>query len=604
MRIKRKKTNLDSKQKSIFLCSKMRSTQKKNYISLGTQSIIIVTVFSLVIWFMTCAPPGDPGLRFEISFPESLRGEPITGRMFVMITRNADREPRFQVGAYTNRPGANNAPFFGVDINQLKPGESVVIDENTLGYPPRGLRDIPVGDYYVQALLNVYTEFHRSDGHVIWAHMDQWEGQKFNLSPGNMISEGQKVHLDPNAGYTVKLSLTRVIPPIDIPPDTKWVKRIKMQSKLLTEFWGHPIYLGATVLLPKGYEEHPNVYYPVLYYQGHFSLDAPFYFTTEEPSKSLVTGSERERQRRERRYQLSKHWISDDFPRMIVVTFQHPTPYYDDSYGVNSANNGPYGDAIMTELIPRIEEHFRIIRKPYARVLTGGSTGGWISLALQVYHPEFFGGTWTFCPDPVDFRRHVTVNIYEDENAFVEPGHEWLVPERGEERSPEGQVWATIRQNSRIHAVLGSKGRSGEYLDMWEAVYGPVGEDGYPKPVWDKLTGEIDHEVAEYWRENGYDLRYYIETNWPKIGPHLVGKLHIYCGDMDNYYLNLAVYMLEDFLKNTKNPFYGGSFTYGRPMVGHGWVGVKPRELLKTMASHITKNAPPGENTAAWKYNK
>jgi len=524
--------------------------------------------------------------------------------MFVMITRNADREPRFQVGAYTNRPGANNAPFFGVDVNQLKPGESVVIDENTLGYPPRSLRDIPAGDYYVQALLNVYTEFHRSDGHVIWAHMDQWEGQKFNLSPGNLMSEGQKVHIDPNAGYTVKLSLTRVIPPIDIPPDTKWVKRIKMQSKLLTEFWGHPIYLGATVLLPKGYEEHPNVYYPIIYFQGHFSLDAPFYFTTEEPSKSLVTGSERERQRRERRYQLSKHWISDDFPRMIVVTFQHPTPYYDDSYGVNSANNGPYGDAIMTELIPHIEEHFRIIRKPYARVLTGGSTGGWISLALQVYHPEFFGGTWTFCPDPVDFRRHVTVNIYEDENAFVEPGHEWLVPERGEERSPEGQVWATIRQNSQIHAVLGSKGRSGEYLDMWEAVYGPVGEDGYPKPVWDKLTGEIDHDVAEYWRENGYDLRYYIETNWPKIGPHLVGKLHIYCGDMDNYYLNLAVYMLEDFLKNTKNPFYGGSFTYGRPMVGHGWVGVKPRELLKTMASHITKNAPPGENTAAWKYNK
>lgn len=604
MRIKQKKVNLDSKQKSIFLCPKMGSTQKKNYISLGTQSIIIVTVFSLVIWFMTCAPPGDPSLRFKISFPESLRGEPITGRMFVMITRNADREPRFQVGAYTNRPGANNAPLFGVDVNQLKPGESVVIDENTLGYPPRSLRDIPAGDYYVQALLNVYTEFHRSDGHVIWAHMDQWEGQKFNLSPGNMISEGQKVHLDPNAGYTVKLSLTRVIPPIDIPPDTKWVKRIKMQSKLLTEFWGHPIYLGATVLLPKGYEEHPNVNYPVLYYQGHFGLDAPFYFTTEEPSKSLVTGSERERQRRERRYQLSKHWISDDFPRMIVVTFQHPTPYYDDSYGVNSANNGPYGDAIMTELIPHIEEHFRIIRKPYARVLTGGSTGGWISLALQVYHPEFFGGTWTFCPDPVDFRRHVTVNIYEDENAFVEPGHEWLVPERGEERSPEGQVWATIRQNSQLHAVLGSKGRSGEFLDMWEAVYGPVGEYGYPKPVWDKLTGEIDHEVAEYWRENGYDLRYYIETNWPKIGPHLVGKLHIYCGDMDNYYLNLAVYMLEDFLKNTKNPFYGGSFTYGRPMVGHGWVGVKPRELLKTMASHITKNAPPGENTAAWKYNK
>src|SRR6202043_214203 len=125
---------------------------------------------------------------------------------------------------------------------------------------------------------------------------------------------------------------------------------------------------------------------------------------------------------------LYQRWTLAGFPRMIVVTFQHPTVYFDDSYAVNSANNGPYGDAIMNELIPYVESHFRIIKKPYARVLTGGSTGGWESLALQLFHPDFFGGTWTLCPDPVDFRRYQLVDIYKDENAFViGPGY---IPDR------------------------------------------------------------------------------------------------------------------------------------------------------------------------------
>jgi hypothetical protein len=287
---------------------------------------------------------------------------------------------------------------------------------------------------------------------------------------------------------------------------------------------------------------------------------------------------------------------------MIAVTFLHPTPYYDDSYAVNSANNGPFGDAIMTELIPYLEERFRIIREPYARVLWGHSTGGWESLALQVNHPDFFGGTWTFCPDPVDFRRFQLINIYEDENAFVEPNHEWLLPERPMKRTPEGQPEATVRQFSQLHAVRGSKGRSGEVLEAWEAAFGPVGDDGYPKPLWDKLTGKIDHEVAKYMREHGYDLRDYIENNWPKIGPKLVGKIHVFCGEMDSYYLNLAVYLLEDLLRITTNPYYAGSFKYGRPMKGHGWQPTTNAGLIRIMAKHITDGAPQRENTSDWNY--
>lgn len=562
------------------------------------RGVAVLTVLSLAISFAVISESGAPTLRFEISFPPSVHVKPITGRVFVMITGNKDSEPRLQAGSWRN-----SVPFFGVDVDQLEPGETAVIDAETLGYPTHSLRDIPAGDYYVQALLNVYTEFRRSDGYVIWAHMDQWEGQHFNRSPGNLISEVQKVHLDPAAGYNVKLSLTNVIPPVEVPEDTKWVKRIKIQSNLLTEFWGHPIYLGATVLLPKGYDTHPNVYYPVVYIQGHFSLDAPFGFTTEESPETEEARLRRLRTGRETGYEFYRAWNSDDFPRMIAVTFQHPTPYFDDSYAVNSANNGPYGDAIMTELIPYVEEHFRMIRKPYARTLTGGSTGGWESLALQVYHPDFFGGTWTFYPDPVDFRRYGLVNIYEDDNAFLVPNREWLVPERYFYRSPDGQPEGTLRQLSQLEAVLGSKGRSGQQLDIWQATYGPVGDDGYPKPLWDKITGKIDHEVAEYMKDKGYDLRHYIETNWPKIGPRLVGKLHIFCGDMDDYYLNLSVYLLEEFLESTKNPYYAGSFTYGRPMKGHGWHPMTNAELIKIMAEYITKNAGPGENTTMWKYN-
>jgi hypothetical protein len=561
---------------------------------------LFVACVALEITLPECAAKGER-MEFEVSFPASASAQPITGRVFVILSRSKEPEPRLQAGNLVRVP-----LLFGVDVDQLSHDQPAVVDAGTLGFPQKSLREIPAGDYYLQGVLNVYTEFHRADGHVIWAHMDQWEGQQFNTSPGNLYSEVRQERLDPQTGYDVKLSLTKVIPPVEVPPDTDWLKHIKIPSKLLTRFWGHPIYLGATVLLPKGYDSYTDVHYPMVYLQDHFNLGPPFPFQPAEPPQKGQAG------RQGLGYEFYRAWNADNFPRMIAVRFQHPTPYFDDSYVVNSANNGPYGDAIITELIPYIEEHFRTIRKSYARLLWGGSTGGWESLALQVYHPDFFGGTWTFFPDPIDFRRYGMVNIYEDENAFTEDSfeifgskvqHEWIRPERPLMRSAEGQVELTARQFSRLEEVLGTRGRSGQQLEAWEAVYGPVGNDGYPKPLWDKLSGKIDHEVANYMRDHGYDLRYYIETNWPKIGPQLVGKLHLYCGEMDNFYLNLAVYKLEDFLKNSKDPYYAGSFEYGRPMKGHGWMPMSFIELVRMMADHVTKNAPGGENPAAWKYN-
>jgi hypothetical protein len=544
---------------------------------------------------------GVRGVRFAISFPAAARREPLTGRVFLFITTDSAPEPRFQAGGSTL-----TAPFFGIDVSAMGAGEIRSIDASTRGHPLESLADLPTGDYYVQALANVYTEFHRSDGHTVWAHMDQWEGQQLTTSPGNLVSEVQHVHIDARAGATIRLSLARVIPPVTIPPDTRWVKHVRIRSDLLSKFWGRPMYLGAVVLLPAGYESHPEVRYPVDYEQDHFSLAPPYHFQTEAPV--VVTEKEAGSRawvvnlRRGEGYQLFRDWTSPDFPRMLMVTFLHPTPYFDDSYAVNSANNGPYGDAIMTELIPYLESHFRIIAQPYARVLSGGSTGGWESLALQLYHPDFFGGAWAYYPDPVDFHRWGLTDVYDEENAYVPPGSRWLKRERPWLRSPEGLVLLTTRQQDRLEAVLGSRGRSAEQQNAWEAVYGPVGDDGYPKPLWDRATGRIDHTVAAYMRDHGYDLSWYVQRHWSEIGPRLVGKLHVYTGDMDNFYLNLAVYRLQQVLESQRDPGYAGSFVYGRPLKGHGIRPTSTGDMIRAMAAEVARNAPGGTDTHAWQY--
>jgi hypothetical protein len=480
--------------------------------------------------------------------------------------------------------------MWGKDVYSLEVDTPAVFDEGAFGFPLKSIRDIPPGGYYVQGFVNIYTEFNRADGHTVWLPQDQWEGQLWNISPGNLYSEVKKVDIDPSKKQTISLSCEKVIPPIKVPSDTKWVKRIKFQSQILTEFWGKPIYFGATILLPKGYNEHPDVYFPVHYLQGHFSLGAPFGFREDDPGEG--------NRRAKMGYEFYKYWISDDCPRMVVVTFQDPCHYYDTSYGMNSPNIGPYGDAVMEELIPAVEENFRIIRQSYARTLSGGSTGGWEALAMQIFHPDFFGGTFALCPDPIDFRYFQAVNIYEDTNAFYKEFGYLKVPTPSDRRT-DGIVTMTFEQRTQMEEVMGTKNRSGGAVYLFEALFGPAGPDGYVKPLYDKKTGEIDPEVAEYWREH-YDLRHYLQKKWPQLGPKLVGKIHIYTGDMDTYYLNNAVYLMEEFLESTKNPYYEGVVKYGdrKP---HCW-GPRGKEVIELSAEQVIKNTPKGENTSRWKY--
>ncbi len=571
------------------------------------------TLFAALIAALSACQPtpqSDPAplddgqttpLRIEVTYDATLDEGPLTGRLFLSFAPSNDPEPRI-AGYNSARQRNGRVPFFAADVAAAAPGDAMAIDAAADGYPYRRLGSLPAGDYWIQAVLHVYTRYERADGHTIWAPQDQWEGQRWAFSPGNYVSESRRVRVDPTSNEPIRLTLTDVIPPIEVPADTDWVKRVKIQSDILTEWWGHPIYLGAVVLLPRGYDEDAETRYPLVIEQGHFSLDAAFGFTTEPPQEDAALFSEMRREAggvRETGWEFAQAWMGDDFPRVVAVTLQHPTPFFDDSYGLNLANNGPFGDAIHEELIPYIEENFRLIGEPYARVMTGGSTGGWISLATMLHYPDYYAGTWTYYSDPIDFRRYQLVNIYEDANAFIVPNSVPGAPERMFQRSVEGQPLGSNRQISQLELAQGSRGRSAGQLDAWNAAYGPTDEDGYPRRLWDLETGEIDREVAYYMRDNGYDLRHYAEENWSQIGPDLVGKIRIYNPEMDHFYLPYAVYMMEEFLESTTNPHYGGEFIHGRPMMGHGWSPITNAELIRQMASHMASRSPE-EAATAW----
>lgn len=538
-------------------------------------------------------PTGLSAQSITLTLPAGVANAPVTGRAFVFVARTDRREPRLQAGAQRS-----SEPFFGVDVEGLQPGAQVVIPTTTPGFPVATLAQLPPGDYVVQGMILPYTKFARADGHTIWAHMDQWEGQRFNDAPGSFVSVPQKVHLDGTSKLT--LSLDKVLPPVARVADSEWVQRFRMTSKKVSAFWNHDMPLGAVVLLPRGYAQNTSKRYPVVYTVGHFSERAPFGFTFEGcdvPETPPARAARLARTNREPGCEFQQAWTSGKVPEFIAVFIQHPTPFYDDSYVLNSANNGPYGDAITQELIPEIDKRYRTIAASYARTLTGGSTGGWDVLGLQVHYPDVFGGAWSLYPDQLDFRNYQFGNIYADSNAYVMRDNSWLPPrEIPSSRSPEGMTEITMREENTAESVIASHGRSGGQWDGWQAAWAPVGADGYPKPLWDKRTGVIDRSVAEAMRANGYDLRDYVERNWATIGPKLVGKLHVAVGDMDNYFLNLGVYRFETFLESTrepgKGPYYAGSFSYGRPLKPHGWQPWTNQELLRIMAEQVAKQAP------------
>ena len=546
---------------------------------------------------------------FDISFPASLVNENLDGRLLLLISTNNDREPRFQISE-----DLTTQQVFGIDVDAWKPGETKTLDQNAFGYPIRTLSQIKPGEYWVQALLHRYETFKRSDGHTVKLPMDRGEGQQWSRAPGNLYSTPKKVRIDGNT--RLEIALDKMIPPIEPPADTKYIKHIKIKSERLSKFWGRPMYLGAHVLLPEGFDAHPEARYPLAIFHGHFPADFGG-FREQAPDPNLkpdynerfkLAGYNRIVQ--EHAYQFYKEWTGPNFPRFLIVEIQHANPYYDDSYAVNSANLGPYGDAITYELVPEIEKRFRGIGKGWSRFLYGGSTGGWEAMAAQVFYPDEYNGAWIACPDPIDFRAYTVVNIYEHDNAYYADSPFKRIARPGK-RNYLGELSATVEDMNHMELALGTNSRSGGQWDIWQAVYSPAGSDGYPKPIWDKLTGKIDRSVAEYWREN-YDLGHILKRDWTKIGPKLEGKLHIYVGEADNYFLNNAVYLVEEFLKTTKNPHYNGVVDYG-PRAEHCWNGdhTRPNATSRLryhqfyapkIVERILKSAPPGADLKSWRY--
>jgi hypothetical protein len=549
--------------------------------------------------------------RFSVTFSRDRSVSPIDGRLLLMISADSTAEPRFQINE-----GPKTQQIFGVTADGWAPGKPMIIEEDAFGYPRRSLAEVPAGNYRVQALLHRYETFQRADGHTVKLPMDRGEGQQWNSAPGNLYSTPRAVRIDPRKPETISIDLDRTIPPIDPPRDTKYVKHFRIKSEMLSRFWGRPITLGANILLPHGWADHPDARYPLIVFHGHFGRTfSGFRETPPDPDlkpefseRFKIAGYNRIEQ--EYTYQLYRDWTGPNFPRFIIMEIQHANPYYDDSYAVNSANLGPYGDAIMYELIPAVEKQFRALGKGWARFTYGGSTGGWEALAAQVFYPDEFNGCFAACPDPVDFRAYTQVNIYEHENAYYLDSR-WKKTPRPGIRNSLGEVSATLEEVNYFEYALGPDSRSGQQWDVWQAVFSPVGSNGYPQPIWDKLTGKIDRSVALYWRDH-YDLSYILKRDWEKLGTKVEGKIHLYCGDMDNFYLNNAVYLIEEFLKSTKNPFYAGEVDYG-DRAEHCWNGDHANPIwisrlryhqffAPRILARMLKTAPAGADTTSWRY--
>ena len=552
------------------------------------------------------------GTTFAVRFPTERSSKALDGRVILLLSRDFSREPRSHVEP--NEPLAS--PYlFGLTVDGLAPGAKAVLDDTAFGWPATHLSAIPAGDYFVQAVLNRYEEFHMADGRTLKLPPDKGEGQQWWHKPGNLYSTPVKLHIDPAHPVRTDLVLDQEMPAIAAPKDTEFVRHIQIKSELLSKFWGRDVYLGAHVLVPKGFDAHPQAHFPLMVFHGHFPDDiSEFRDTPPDPNlkpeysnRFHLAGYNIIEQKEA--YAFYQKWISADFPRFLVVEIEHANPFYDDSYAVNSANLGPYGDAINTELIPEIERRFRGIGAGWARFTYGGSTGGWEALATQVFYPDMYNGAFAACPDPIDFRAYTVINLYDDKNAYTLKGEASNV-ERPAFRNYLGEVFATQRDANYMELTQGDRSRSGGQYDIWQAVFGPVGTDGYPKPIFDKVTGDIDPTVAAYWREH-YDLSNIIARDWATLAPKLKGKIHVYVGSGDNYYLTDSVYFAQERLESLE-PKYEGTVAYG-DRAEHCWNGDPKQpnaysrlhydyQYLPLILQRITASAPKGADLKSWRY--
>jgi S-formylglutathione hydrolase FrmB len=428
-------------------------------------------------------------LEFHLAFDKTVSAGPFTGRVYVLLSRKEMKQ--LPAGPNWFKP----EPFFALDVKDWKPGETRVVGAAALAYP-EPLGKLAKGEWTVTAVMD----------------LDRG-ARSFSHGDGNGYSKPLRVKCDAGAGGPVKLTLDQVYRPTPF-KETERVKLVDIESKLLSAFHGRPVRLRAGVVLPKSYAQDRDRRYPVIYEIPGFSGTHFMAHAALARNATEVDGVE------------ILHVMLDPECRLGHHVF------------ADSDNNGPCGRALVEELIPHIERTFRGLGTPAARFVTGHSSGGWSSLWLQVAYPGFFGGCWSTAPDPVDFRDFQKVNLYE-------PGADLFTDAQGKPRplARKGdKVLIWYKPFSDMEVVMGRGGQ----LFSFEAVFSPKGPGGAPRPLWDRATGKVDAGVAKSWER--YDIRLVLERNWKTLGPKLRGKLHVYMGSADNFYLEGATLLLKQSL--------------------------------------------------------
>ncbi|AXT19919.1 hypothetical protein D7030_02010 [Flavobacteriaceae bacterium AU392] len=506
-----------------------------------TKLFLIVLIIS-GLYFTSCTEIQNSNLSANISVDESVKKTFNTeGRLFLFLSQNPNVEPRTQIW-----PNPRNKTYiFAKNINNFNSNTDLIIShtedwESTTEFT---LSTLPKGEYYAQALWDQDTSESRTD------------------APGNIYSEKQKIIINEEAiNFTVLLD--KVIPKRTI-TEHNLAKVINLKSELLSEFWGKAMHLKASILLPHNYNTNKAyaIRYNVAGYGGRYTR-----------INRLLNNSE-----------FMKWWDSPESPQIITVFLDGEGPF-GDSYQMDSDNSGPYGESLVKELIPYIENTYRGTDDMKTRFVDGCSTGGWVSLGLQLYYPDTFNGVFSYSPDSIEFENYQLVNIYADKNAFTNEFNY----ERPVMRNTMGEPVLALREFIQYENVLGNSNtylNSGGQFSAHTALYSPKGDDGLPKPLFDPKTGVIDAEVAEHWKK--YDFKLHAKNNWTTLGPKLQGKIYVWMGDMDDFYLNPATRAFDEFLKGTQNPKSDAIIEFSA-MQGHCWQ-FSDRVVLEQIQERIDK---------------
>ena len=474
----------------LFLGERVRGETRTRPIP-GIRTGVLVLRLLLLTAFLSGlqTPAAAADWAFDVQFSESVRTEPYTGRVYLFFSQTRP-EPRTGPGWF--RPEL----FVSKDVEGWKPGTTLRIassDARLLAFPGSPA-DWDLAGFRVQAV----TRF------------NSWE-RNIGTGAGNGYSAAVAAAADPQSPPL--LTIDRLVEPRTF-VETRWTKQFRVRSELLSRFHQREVWLEAAVTLPASYHDEPERRYPTIFEIPGFG-GTHFDRIAAEPRP-----------------------VRNDKGVEFLHVMLDPSGPLGHHVFADSENNGPVGQALVSELIPAFDRAFRSVPAPTARFLTGHSSGGWSSLWLQVTYPDHFGGTWSTAPDPVDFRDFQQINLYR-------PGENMYVDRHGERRPiarRNGDVLLWYDRFDRMEQVLGHGGQ----LHSFEAVFSPRGANGRPKRLWNRETGAIDPEVARAWER--FDIRLILERNWDTLGPRLRGKLHVFMGNADTFYLEGATRRLGESL--------------------------------------------------------